>query len=118
MSAMSGAEGDPDRDAATRGQRERAKALAPGRRAADRRGERDLVGGQRGRVVEQAFAAEQRHDPAWQAKPTPDGRRRHRVGWGHDGAEGQRRGNSQFRHRLEGDEADRERRRQRQPHRE
>ena len=46
---------------------------------------------QRGRVVEQRLALQDRDDPAGQADPAGDGRGRDGVRWCHDGAEGERR---------------------------
>ena len=100
MKAMSEAQRGADHDPAGRRQRERGQAAAPTGRRADRRGQRHLVGGQRGRVVEQALAAEQRHDPARQPEPPADRRRRHRVGRRDDRAEGQRRRERQLRARC------------------
>ena len=41
--------------------------------------ERDRVGGQRGRVVDEALALEDHHEAAWQAEPLGDGGGRHRI---------------------------------------
>ena len=103
-----------DHHAADRGQREGAQGAAPGGRRTDRRGQRHLVGGQRGRVVEQALARRAVSWCAAAARACADRRRRDRVGRRDDRAERQRRGDREFRHRLVGHHPDGERRRQRQ----
>ena len=65
---------------------------APGRvpeREASRHhgGDGEAVGDERGRVVDQALALDQRHEPARDAEARGDRRRRHRIGGCDDGAD-------------------------------
>ena len=61
-------------------------------RAPDRGRDGDSVDRQRGRVVQQALALEERHDPSRYGEPRDDGGRRDRVGRRDDRAERQRDG--------------------------
>ena len=61
---------------------------------ADGRRDRDPVGDQRRRVVDEALALEDRDDPARHAEPAEDGRRGHRVRRRDDRPERERRGAS------------------------
>ncbi len=74
--------------------------------------------GQRGRVVDQALAAEDGHQPARQAEPAADRQRRHRVRRRDHRAQHQRRGQAQLGQQPPGRVADHERGEHDQPDRE
>ena len=76
-------EQESDEDAATRRDHEVASESGPG----DGRHDRRTQGHQGGGVVEQRLALEDRHDPAREADPPRDRRRRDGVGRCHDGTD-------------------------------
>ncbi|SHT71405.1 Uncharacterised protein [Mycobacteroides abscessus subsp. abscessus] len=99
-------------------ERENPEPVGHGGTQPDRRGDSNPVGGERGGVVEQTLAAQQRHDVARQAQAPANGGGRNRVRWGHDGAEHHRTGQGQLGYRVERHEAHCDGGNQRKQHRE
>ena len=85
-----GADRDPDRDPAGDHDDEVAARLEQAEAAGDHGGDGELVGDQRGRVVDQALALDDGHDPARHPEPAGDRGRGDRVGGGDDRAEHER----------------------------
>ena len=110
------ADGEPDRDPAGHVAEELEHGVPRRDALADRGRHRDLVGDQRGGVVEQALALEHVDHPPRRADPPHDRRRRRRVGRRDDRAEdeGHRPGQAD---QLVRDDRDRRRRRQHEPDR-
>ena len=85
------ADREPDRHADDRVEHEAPAGLGQREAAADHGGDGELVGDERGRVVEQRLALDDRQIAPRRAHARGDGRRRDRVGGRHDGAEHERR---------------------------
>ena len=98
---------EPDQRAPRRDEQElhhrRRDREAPGRDRLHREGEQH----ERGRVVDDALAFDQRHHPARRAEPAHDRDRRGRVGRGENGAQGHRRAERQARDQPMREQADR-----------
>ena len=112
------ADGEPERRAADAGVEELGAGLPGGEAAGEHGGDRDLVGDQRGRVVDQRLALDDRHDPAGDADAARDRGGGDGVGGGDDRAEDEGGGPRHVVDHGVGDERDRERGRQHQPDRE
>ena len=112
------ADRQPDRRAADRGEQEHPEPLEDRDPAARRHRDEHAEQRQRGGVVDEALAAQDRHEPPRQPEPPPDGQRRHRVRRRHHRAEHERRGQAQPRHHPPRHEPDRHRGEHRQPDRE
>jgi len=81
------AHGQPGRDAACRQQHEAARRVHPTERPCHGGGHRKAEQHDPRGVVDQALALQQHHDPAGQPQPGQHRLGRHRVRWGHDGAQ-------------------------------
>ncbi|HET8592846.1 MAG TPA: hypothetical protein VFL56_04215 [Solirubrobacterales bacterium] len=103
----------PDRDPAHRRAEELGHCVSRRHGLAHRRGHRHLVGDQRGRVVDQALALDDVHQPPRRPDAAHDRRRRNRIGRRDDCAEHERHRPGQI-HQLVGDDRDRPRGRQNQ----
>ena len=98
---------DADREPAEEHDEERAARVDERERAGGRRGDREAIDHESGRVVHQALALEDRHDAARHAHALEDGGRGDRVGRRHDGAECERAGPAERRHEHVRDDGDR-----------
>ena len=85
------ADGDADRDADDRVEDEAPARLGQREAPADHGGDRELVGDERRRVVDQRLALDDRHVAPRRADARGDRRRRDGIGRRHDGAEHERR---------------------------
>ena len=86
------ADGEPDRDPADHVDGEPPRSVPEREAARHDRGDREAVGDEGGRVVDQALALDQGHEPARQAEAGRDRRRGDGVGRRDDRADHERHG--------------------------
>lgn len=85
------ADAKSDEDSAQTGKDKLKQSLVPEKRPGDHRPDRRPVEDERRRIIDQAFALQNGHEPAWNAQVAGDGRRGHRIGRRNDRTDNYRR---------------------------